>query len=111
MKLKPILPSLKEKKRYLSFDIISSDSFLVDDVSKAVIDSSLSFLGTLGSGKAGVMFLKDKYKNNKGIVKASHKYVDKLRTSLSLIKNINNKPVIVRTNVVSGILKKAIARG
>ena len=109
--MKPLLPSLKEKKRYLSFDIISEGKFSVDDVSKAVISETLSFLGTFGSAKAGIMFLKDKYNNNKGIIKTSHKYVDKVRTSLSLIKEIDNKEVIFRTNVVSGILKKAVARG
>jgi len=107
--MKPILPSLKEKKRYLSFDIISEGNFSVDEVSKAIEDST--YLGTLENSKAGIIFLKDKYKNNKGIIKTSHKYVDKVRTSLALIKDIDDHEVIFRTNVVSGILKKAIARG
>lgn len=110
MKLKPILPSLKEKKRYLSFEIISDSSCSVEDVSKAVNDSCLSFLGTLEAGKAGILFLSDKYSNNIGVLKTGHKYVDKVRAALALIKTIDNKDVIVRTRVVSGTLKKAISK-
>ncbi len=110
MKLKPILPSLKERKRYLSFEIISDDNFEANDVEKAVNESSINFIGTLGTGKAGMMFLADKYSNNSGIVKTGHKYVDKIRTALALIKTIDNKDVIIRTRVVSGTLKKAISK-
>lgn len=110
MKLKPILPSLKERKRYLSFEIISEDNLSVDEVDRAVSDQILNFLGTLDAGKAGVVFLRDKYKNNKGIIKAGHKHVDKVRTALALTKKINNKEIIIKTNIVSGILKKAISK-
>jgi RNase P/RNase MRP subunit POP5 len=65
-------------------------------------------LGTLEAGKAGILFLKDKYQNNTGVVKTGHKYVDKVRTALALIKAIDSKEVVFRTRIVSGILKKAI---
>ena len=110
MKLKPILPSLKEKKRYLSFEIISEHSFSADDASKATMDSVLSFLGTLEAGKASLMFLSDKYSNNSGVIKTNHKFVDKVRTALALISKIDNKDVIIRTRVVSGTLKKAMSK-
>jgi RNase P/RNase MRP subunit POP5 len=41
MKLKPMLPSLKEKKRYLSFEIISKSDFSAEQVAKAVSESTL----------------------------------------------------------------------
>ena len=110
MKLKPILPSLKEKKRYLSVEIISPDKFSAEEVKKSVEKSCLEFLGTLDAGKAGILFLSDKFKNNRGIVKTGHKYVDKVRSALALIKKIDNKEVIIQTKVVSGILKKEIEK-
>ena len=110
MKLKPILPSLKEKKRYLSFEILSENSFSADEVEKAATDSCLTFLGTLEAGKASLMFLNDKYSNNSGVIKTNHRYFDKVRTALALINNIDNKDVIIRTRVVSGTLKKAISK-
>lgn len=108
MKLKPILPSLKEKKRYLSFEILSSSSIPADEAGKATMDSCLTFLGTFEAGKASLMFLNDKYSNNNGVIKTNHRYVDKVRTALALITKINNDDVIVRTRIVSGTLKKAI---
>ncbi len=110
MRLKPILPSLKERKRYLSFEIISNNDFSVDEVSKAVDETTMGFLGSSEAGKAGIAFLKDKYSDNSGVVKTTHKYVDKVRAALALIKTIDNKEVIVRTRVVSGTLKKAVSK-
>lgn len=110
MKLKPILPTLKEKKRYLTFEIIADRQFSVDDVSDAVQKSALSFLGTLETGKAGFMFLKDKYSNNTGVVKAGHRYVDKARTALALIQSVDNHDAIFRTRIISGTLKKSLSK-
>ncbi len=110
MKLKPLLPSLKEKKRYLSFEIISEKNISVENASKAVNESTLKFLGTLESAKAGFMFLADKYTHNAGVVKTGHKYTEKVRTALALIPTIENEPVIFRTRIVSGTLKKAISK-
>jgi len=110
MKLKPLLPSLKEKKRYLSFEVISDKQFSAESVSKAITESTLKFLGTLETGKAGLMILNDKFSNNTGVLKTNHKFVDKLRTSLTLIKDIDTKDVIMRTRIVSGTLKKSISK-
>lgn len=110
MKLKPLLPTLKEKKRYLAFEIISNGVLNADSVAKSISNNTLQFLGTLDSGEAGIMFLKDKYANNTGIIKTNHKYVDKTRTALGLIKEIDNKDVVFRTKIVSGTLKKAMLK-
>ncbi|HME87062.1 MAG TPA: Rpp14/Pop5 family protein [Candidatus Nanoarchaeia archaeon] len=107
MKLKPLLPTLKEKKRYLSFEIITTRNLSADSVATAVSNSTLELLGTLEAGKAGIMFLKDKFSNNTGVVKTNHKYVDKVRTALTLIPTVEKQHVIFRTRIVSGTLKKA----
>lgn len=110
MKIKPMLPSLKEKKRYLSFEIVSKNNFSAEQAAKAVSESTLQLMGTLECGKAGILFLKDKYQNNAGVVKSGHRYVDKVRTALALIKDIDSKEVVFRTRIVSGTLKKAISK-
>ena len=107
MKLKPLLPSLKEKKRYLSFEILADKQFSADAVSNAFLSSTSELLGTLESGKAGIMFFKDKFHNNTGIIKTNHKYVDKVRTAMTLIPSIEKHQALFRTRVVSGTLKKA----
>lgn len=107
MKIKPILPSLREKKRYLAFEIISHDPISFTSANNAIYDNCFSYIGELGMSRAGVLILNDKYKNNKGIIRVNHKNVDNLKSSLMIIKDINKQDVIVRTLGVSGILKKA----
>ncbi len=109
-KIKPLLPSLRERKRYLAFEIISESPILdFKAVERAIQDKSLEFLGILGCAEAGIMVLNDKYnpENQRGLIRVSHTSVDKLRASLMMIEKIEDKNVIVRSVGVSGILKKA----
>lgn len=108
-KLKPLIPSLREKKRYLVFEIVSKTpvkSFEL--VSEAVQNSVLSFIGTKGTAKTGLMIIKDRFNMPKqtGIIKINNKYVDDLKAALALIKEIGGQAVIVRSRGVSGILRK-----
>ncbi len=109
-KLKPILPSLREKKRYLAFEIISKekikDSAIVYNTLRS---AAMNFMGEIGMSNAGMIMLSDKWdiEKQRGIVKVNHKYVDHLRAAITLITNIGNQQVIVRSVGVSGILKKA----
>ena len=61
-KLKPVLPSLREKKRYLVFEVISKEKIKdFKPVSDAVKDASYHFLGVFGMAKAGIMLLENKH--------------------------------------------------
>ncbi|MBI2653214.1 hypothetical protein HYX02_00230 [Candidatus Woesearchaeota archaeon] len=109
-KLKPILPSLREKKRYLVFEIISKER--VEDagaVSNAIWGCALKFLGQLGTAKAGIMVLNNKWnaKLQRGVIKVSHKHVDALKAALIFAGGIDNTEVIFKSVGVSGILRKA----
>jgi len=105
--MKPVIPSLREKKRYLVFEIKSNTNFKQQDVEKVITEEILKFIGTLGYSKAGVIFLKDNYKNNKGILRIGHKHVDEIKMVLGLIKQIEKRSAKVNTIYVSGILNKA----
>lgn len=109
-RLKPVLPSLREKKRYLAFEIMSKvkiNSF--GAIEQKIWDSALQLLGELGTSKAGIIILKDKYNPmlQRGLIRVNNKQVNNLRLALALIDNIEKTKVIVRTIGVSGILKKA----
>lgn len=109
-KLKPVLPSLREKKRYLAFEVISKEK--VNDakaVSNAVWHCALQFLGQLGAAKAGLISLDNKWdkERQRGILKVSHRHVDAIKAALALAGKVDDKEVIFRSLGVSGILKKA----
>jgi ribonuclease P/MRP protein subunit POP5 len=109
-RLKPVLPSLREKKRYLVFEVISKEKISdISLVSSAVSECSLQFMGQLGAAKAGVMMLNNKWdaQLQRGIIKVSHKHVDSLKSALFFAEKISNTEVIFRSLGVSGILKKA----
>ena len=107
IKLKPLLPSLKEKKRYIVYEIISEKQFTPRDATAAIEKATKDFLGILGLSKAGIIILKERFKNNKGIIRVNNKYVDETKAALTLIKEINKTKVTFRSLGVSGILDKA----
>ncbi len=106
-KIKPLRPSLREKKRYLAFEVISKKNLTFRQISKAILDSALKYSGIKGVAEMGLIILKEKFNKNKGIVRVSTKKVNSLKASLALIKNINNILVVFKTINVSGILQKA----
>jgi ribonuclease P/MRP protein subunit POP5 len=102
------LPTLKERKRYLAFEIISDVP--VNDpkaVSKAIWEKVLQFMGEFSAAKAGVWILAERFKNQRGLIRVNYKYVDMLKASLMLVDNIENHRVIVCSRGVSGTIKKA----
>lgn len=100
--MKPILPSLREKKRYIAYEIVSEKPLKRDTHLRGVNDGLMRFLGHLGGAKAGIMRIKDK--SNKGILRVNNTMVDAVKTGLSLIKNIDGNKVLIKTTRVSGTL-------
>ena len=110
MKTKPLLPSLREKKRYLAFEIISEEKLSRYAVFKTLKQKISQVLGVFESANAGIMFLHDKYNPEKqtGILKVNYKYLDKVKASFCFVNKIENKNVIVRSLGASGMLNKAL---
>lgn len=109
-KLKPLLPTLKERKRYLAYEIISEHRISnFNDISTSFWDSIIENMGSIGAADAGIMLLDDTYKSDiqKGLIRVGHKKVDDLRYSLMNITEIAGHDSIVRSVGISGILKKA----
>ncbi|MFC1690601.1 Rpp14/Pop5 family protein [Nanoarchaeota archaeon] len=110
-KLKTILPTLKDRNRYLVFEIVSKGK--IDDfgtVSGKIRGSALDLYGQEGVGDMSLRLFKDKWQpiTQRGIVKVTHKNIDKMRASMALIKDIDGKEVAVQVIGVSGIMKKAV---
>lgn len=99
-----LLPSLKQKKRYVVFEIISEKKFTFSEVKEEVDKTLLLFFGQLGLAKTSPLLIKEKYKNNKFIIKINHQYVDELKAALML-----NKKMRMKSLITSGTLKKASA--
>jgi len=104
--MKTLLPTLKERNRYIVYEIKSEKKIDFKEAKEEIKKAILSFLGELETAKSSLLILDD-WKNNKGIIKVGHKYTDKTRVALMLIKYINKKSVMFQTIRISGTLKKA----
>ncbi len=103
--MKPLLPTLKEKKRYVVYNAIS-DAPITKKACEVAIETSLSsYIGTLGLAQAGIRFLD--WQEQKGIVRVAHTHVSMLKAAFTLITNIGNTKTTFSSVAVSGLLKKA----
>ncbi len=106
--MKPLLPTLKERKRYILFEVNPKIEIEKEEVKKQVTKACLQFLGELGMAKTGVQFLPETYKKNKrrGIIRVGHKHVDEVKAALALITQIGGRKATFNTLKVSGVLNK-----
>ncbi len=100
-----LLSSLKQKKRYLVFEVISDKKILIGEIEKTVFQALLSFLGELGVSRVSPMFIKGN--QQRFILKVNNKYVKEVQAALILIKTIKNIDVIVKSLTTAGTIKKA----
>ncbi|MBW2987993.1 ribonuclease P protein component 2 [Candidatus Woesearchaeota archaeon] len=104
--MKPLLPTLKEKKRYIGFEVSSDQPLSKQEIVAALNQGFRSYLGELGLAKAGVFVLRETITTKVGIVRVSTKYVNDVKAAMVLINKIGSKDVMFRTIVVSGTVKK-----
>ena len=107
--MKHLLPSLREKKRYVVFEVISEQKFESGPIQQTIEKNYLRLFGEIGLSKAGLLFLHEQYNasTQRGIIRVTHKTVDNLRAAFAITKNISGKETIIRSIISSGILNKA----
>lgn len=95
-----ILPSSREKKRYILFEIISEGKVFKGEIEDSIYQKTLEYLGEEEFAKAGVNLVKE------NIVRVNNKYKDKMIIILSLIRKINDKKLMINPIRTSGLIKK-----
>jgi len=104
--MKPILPSLKEQKRYLLFRIISTGTVDKSSCGDAINKACLRFLGELHCAKAGITFLGENYADKKGIIRVGSRYVDEVKVALASIREIDSQRATFDVVKISGAIGK-----
>lgn len=107
-KIKGLAPSLREKKRYLKFEIITVDGQKLDSPRpmSEVISKLREILGVFDFAKAGVMPIKYISHKNTAIIRVATNSLDKIRAAFLFIDTIGTKEVILRSLQVSGAVNK-----
>jgi len=101
---KPLPSSLRGRRRYIAYQVISEDKILFSDLLNTMWHSILNFLGESGAAETDLMVLKNVYEDKRqmGIIRCSHLSVEKVRAALALIQRIGDVRVVIKVLGVSG---------
>lgn len=103
--MKPLLPTLKERQRYITYEVITA-SKVHEDISDTLLRQISDILGVFGMAEAGILSISYDTKTQTGILRVNHDQVPRVKAALLMITHLGRTQVIVRTTGVSGILKK-----
>lgn len=106
-KLKTLLPTLREKDRYISFHVISEEPISYSDLEQAIWNQFLDTFGELGVSKTNMWVMKNLYnpKTQVGVIKCNNKSVQQVISGLGLISRLGDIRVIFKILKVSGTIK------
>ncbi|MCD6368093.1 MAG: ribonuclease P protein component 2 [Candidatus Aenigmarchaeota archaeon] len=106
-KPKILSPTLREKKRYLAFEVISESKLEFEEILNAFWHSLLNLCGEIGTANTNIWFVKDMWNENsqRGVIRCRHDTVEYVRSALALIDRIGDSRVIINTLGVSGTMK------
>lgn len=102
-------PTLRERRRYMAFQVIAKTAIPASDIAGAIWHSILNFLGELGTAQAEVWLVKSVYdeKNRMGLVRCGHTAVEHVRAALALVSRIGDVPVTIKVIGISGTINAA----
>jgi ribonuclease P/MRP protein subunit POP5 len=106
-KLKILPPTLREKKRYILFQVMSEEPIAYEDLEQAVWNQFLDTFGELGVSKTGLWIVKNLYNSEKqtGVLRCNHKSVQQMIAGLGLITRLGDSRVIFKILKVSGTIR------
>ncbi|MCD6559336.1 ribonuclease P protein component 2 [Palaeococcus sp. (in: euryarchaeotes)] len=103
---KTLPPTLRDKRRYIAFQVVGERKFTSREIKNALWETSLRVLGELGTAEAKPWFIKFDEKSQTGILRCDRRYVERVRFALALISRINDSHAVVKTLGVSGTIKR-----
>ncbi len=101
-----VKPTMRDKRRYVSFMVEAESPVSEKEVFEAVLGSILSFLGELGYSKANPKPMKFESSTGFGILRCAATETDSVRSSLAFLSKINGKRAAIRLLSNSGSIRK-----
>ncbi len=98
---------LKDRERYIFFKVISENEEKVTkrELAREIWKTGLSLFGELGLKDVGIKIINFNKAGKNGIIRCSHKEMDKAKTILSFITSIGGEKASIITLTTSGTLK------
>lgn len=106
-KLKPLMPTLRTKKRFIKAKLECTKQYDFKDLSEKLTKEIMFYIGAIDYGNGGIWFLKDKFDNKtqEFTIKVNINFKDKLIGALALITKLDNNDARINILKVSGTLK------
>ncbi len=111
MKLKILPPTLREKKRYIGFDLYSQNKIEKDELIMILWNSIINTYGEIEASKINLWIINVKSIKNqqrfqyKGIVKCRRGYEKEVITAFNTISRYKKNRLVVHTCGTSGTIK------
>ncbi|MFH0862701.1 MAG: Rpp14/Pop5 family protein [Candidatus Altiarchaeota archaeon] len=107
---KMLKPTLRERNRYIAFEVASDSSFERKPVVDAIWSSLLRLFGEVGAAKTSLWVMDWEKAKKKGIIKVNHKSVQTIRQCMAQVREIDGRKASINTLTTSGTLKGARKR-
>lgn len=106
-RLKILLPTLREKDRYISFKVISEEPIEYSDLESGILNTFLDFYGEFGFSKLSFWIIKNLYEpeGQIGIIRCNNKSVQQTVAGLGLISRLGETRVTIKVLKISGTIK------
>lgn len=106
-RLKVLPPTLRKRKRYVKFKVISQEPIVYADLEHAIWNTFLDFYGEHGTAELDFWLIKNLYNRSEqiGIIRCNHKSVDETIAGLGLLTRLGDNRIVVKILKVSGTIK------
>ncbi|HEY9246652.1 MAG TPA: Rpp14/Pop5 family protein [Candidatus Methanoperedens sp.] len=102
------LPTLRDKKRYLAFEIISEKKIVPGELSKEIFNSICSLFGDVGCSEIDPRLIS--CEGGYGIIRCARGKTEEARAALACINSINGGRVTITVLGISGTIKSAMEK-
>ncbi len=102
------LPTLRDKKRYMAFELISEQKISRLELSQEIFNSMCSLFGDVGCSEINFKLLS--FEGRFGIIRCAKGKVDETRAALACITKIRGIRISILILGVSGTIKGAMEK-
>lgn len=99
------LPTLREKKRYLAFEVTSEKTINRQQLFNEILDSAASLFGDKGISEINPKLMS--YDGRFGIIRCAREKTQETRAALACINNVRRSCVSILILGISGTIKGA----
>ena len=103
--MKPLPSSMRERKRYIVFEVLSTEKIDRSELIDELRSSASSLLGDVGAASCNLWMLD--FDGRRGILRCAHDKTAMVRAVLATINRVHGIRVGVRVLGISGTVKSA----